>query len=79
MDEFMDNRFGYLRDKSLNELTAEREDLLEETNYLLELLEDKNVSSEEKSEIRNVDLKYLREKMFYVDELLKEYKSKKRM
>ena len=70
MDKYTENRFGYLKEKSLDELIVLREQVVEELNYLLGVVNKKNVSSEQKSEIVNSDLKFAREELNYIEDLI---------
>ena len=74
MDEYTENRFGYLREKSVEELQVFKEQLISEINYLSFVINDKNAPSNLKSEIKNSDLKFEEERLEYVEYLLKEKK-----
>ena len=78
-DEALENRFGYLRELSIKELEELKESLIQDTEYLLKVLDDQNASSEQKSEIKNSDLKFNREQLEYIEEVLKSKKSNKKM
>ena len=70
MNDFTKKRFEYYREKSFEDLIQEKEKILNEINYLLELLASKEVSSEQKSEILNSDIKYEKEKLNFINILL---------
>lgn len=72
MDQYTLNRFEYLNTYSKEELEKLKQETIEDLNHLLEKLEDANTSSEEKSEIRNSDLKYDRELLEYIEYLKEE-------
>ncbi len=76
MDKYIENRFGYLNEKSVDELVILREQIVEDMNYMLNVLENGQAFREQKSEI-NDDLKFDREKLEYVDFLI-EKKNHKR-
>ena len=78
MDEYTENRFGYLREKSVEELQVFKEQLISEINYLSFVINDKNASSNLKSEIKNSDLKFEEERLEYVEYLLKEKEVKRK-
>ena len=78
MDKYLENRFGYYRNNSNEELEIEKKRIVSEIDYLLHIL-DSNVSFEQKSEIRNSDLKFERDKLEYIDIIMKERKSKRSM
>lgn len=73
MDRFMENKFGYLRKKSDEEL----EEFLNETNkdveYWESVYKDPNSRSFQKTEAA-VEENYSREKVLYVENLLEERK-----
>lgn len=66
MDEYTKNRFEYLNTYSKEELEKLKQETIEDMDYLLKKLEDNNTSSEEKSEIKNSDLKYDKELIEYI-------------
>ena len=78
MDEYTENRFGYLREKSVEELQVFKEQLISEINYLSFVINDKNASSNLKSEIKNSDLKFEEERLEYVEYLLQEKEVKRK-
>ena len=78
MDKYLENRFGYYRNNSNEELEIEKKQIVSEIDYLLHIL-DSNVSFEQKSEIRNSDLKFERDKLEYIDIIMEERKSKRSM
>ncbi len=77
MDKFTENRFGFYKELSIEELEIEKEILMKEIDYLLKVLDDKKALSEQKSEIINSDLKYEREKLQYINLLLPKEKVRK--
>ena len=72
VEEGIENRFGYYRDKTTEELEEEKEIILKNIEHWISILNDKKASSYQKSEIRNSDLKFEREKLDFVDKVLKE-------
>lgn len=72
MDEAMENRFGYYREKTDEELENEREVIINDMEYLESILSNKDASSEQKSEIINSDLKFEREKLKFINNILEE-------
>ncbi|MEE3342614.1 MAG: hypothetical protein VZS44_00815 [Bacilli bacterium] len=72
MDEAMENRFGYYREKTDEELENEREVIINDMEYLESILSNKDASSEQKSEIKNSDLKFEREKLKFINNILEE-------
>ena len=71
MDKYIENRFGYLREYSLEQLLKERLDLIDDINYMLDVTYSEN-SSLRKSEFLNTDLKFDKEKLEYIECLLEE-------
>lgn len=65
-------RFDYYDDYTLEELEKERMDLIENIEKDLEILDNPKASGEQKSEIKNSDLKYDRERFQYVDDLIRQ-------
>ncbi len=78
MDEFTEKKFGYYKEKSIEELEQERKEIMYEINYILETIEDKKTTSSKKSELLNTDLKYEREKLNYIDLLIQEKNNSKK-
>ena len=72
MDDFMKNRFKYLNELNDEQLLFEKEGVKNEIQNLLSTLEDKNISHYEKSEIKNSDLPYEKDKLLYIEYLIEE-------
>ena len=67
MDNYTENRFGYFKQMSDEDILKVRDELEREiSEYEDELLDD-SLRSDEKSEIRNSDLPYAREQLDYVN------------
>ena len=67
MDNYTENRFGYFKQMSDEDILKVRDELEKEiSDYEDELLDD-SIGSEEESEIRNSDLPYAREQLDYVN------------
>ena len=67
MDNYTENRFGYFKQMSDEDILKVRDELEKEVaGYEDDLLDD-SIGSEEKSEIRNSDLPYAREQLDYVN------------
>ena len=76
-EEAYENRFKYLREYSTEDLEALKEELARDIETYLKKLTDDSISSEEKSEILNSDLIYDRQRIAYINNLLKEREIKK--
>ena len=72
MDEYTNNRFGYIRELDDNSLLNKKKEVMSEIEYLLALLDNPRTSSEQKSEISNSDLKYERDRLEYIESQIKE-------
>ena len=72
-----ENRFGYYRNKTNEELEKERELIINTMKEYMEILDKKNASGYQKSEIRNSDLIFEREKLEFVDKVLDERNNKR--
>lgn len=72
-NEYVENRFKYLKELSNEELLKEKEELEEE----LYDIENREVPSQAKTEREN-DKYYAEEKLWYINNLLKENKRKGR-
>lgn len=72
MDEYMNNRFGYIRELDDTSLLKKKNEVMAEIEYLLALLDNPKTSSEQKSEISNSDLKYERDRLEYIESQIKE-------
>ena len=77
VEQAMENRFGYYRNKTDEELEKEKELIIKSMNDYMVVLDDKEASSYQKSEIRNSDLKFEREKLEFVEKVLNERNSKR--
>lgn len=77
VNQGIENRFGYLREKTNEELETMEENVSNEIQYLLHILDSKDASTDQKSEIRNSDLKIERDKLDYIEQLLDERKDKR--
>ncbi len=77
VDQGIENRFGYLKEKTNEELGMMEEAISNEIEYLLHILDSKDASSDQKSEIRNSDLKFERERLDYIEHILDERKDKR--
>ena len=72
MDEFAEKRFGYLKELDDQELLLKREEVKDEIEYLMAQLDDPKTPAQFKSEIRNSDLLFERDRLRYVEHLIKE-------
>lgn len=72
MDEYTNNRFGYIRELDDTSLLKKKNEVMAEIEYLLSLLDNPRTSSEQKSEISNSDLKYERDRLEYIESQIKE-------
>ena len=70
MDKYIENRFSYLKEYTIDELLKEKEELISDTNHMLDVIYSEGSSLRE-SEFQNVDLKYNKEKLEYIEFLLK--------
>ena len=77
MDKYLKNRFSYLDSMSISQLEALRDTAIQEINFYLKVLDDKNASSYKKSEIRESDFKYEEDKLEYIEYLIQEKSSHK--
>ena len=69
MNEYTKNRFKEFDNLSLEELKSKKIKLTEEVLYAKKILEDKRTSSEQKSETIE-DLRFYREQLSYIEELI---------
>ena len=76
MDKYTENRFGYLKELDDESLIIKKEEILSEIEYLMTVLNNENTSPEEKSEIRNSDLKYERDRLEYINHLILDRKTR---
>ena len=72
MDKYLKNRFSDLDNMSIAQLEALRNAAIQEIDFYLKVLDDKNASSYKKSEIRESDFKYEEDKLEYIEYLLQE-------
>lgn len=70
MDKYTENRFGYLKELDNESLNRKKEEIINEIEYLMAVLNNPNTSQEEKSEIKNSDLKYERDRLEYINFLV---------
>lgn len=73
MNEYVENRFKYLREYSIDELLKEKQELEEE----LEDIATREIPSQARTEREN-DKYYAEEKLNYVNNILKERRGKVR-
>ena len=71
MDEFTEKRFGYLRELTTDEKLNKIAELEEDIKSSEEMLNDRRVSGEEKTELHN-DIKYDKEVINYLNHILEE-------
>ena len=67
---YEENRFGYFRAMSPEDLLKVRDELEKEISEYEDKLLENNISSEERSEILNSDLPYAREQLDYVNDIV---------
>ena len=75
MDKYRENRFSYLKEYTVEKLLKEREELIDDINHMLNVVDSED-SSLRKSEFLNTDLKFDREKLEYIESLLKNMPTK---
>ena len=75
--DYYEKLYGKYRLQSDEKLIEVRNELFEDYNYLLSLVKDKSVNSNQKSEILDTDLKYDKEQIEYIDFLLNERNNKR--
>ncbi len=75
-EEQIENRFGYLRDLTDEELKKEKEELIKDLESLNKMLNDKSITQAE-ADIRN-DIMYTNDKLEYIDNLSSETQGSKR-
>lgn len=78
MEEAMENRFGYYREYTTEELEQEQEKILSEIEYLNYVIKNKSIypSSNQESEFKNSDLLFERDKLEFVEKVLEERNKK---
>ena len=70
MNAYTENRFNDYRQLSDEELIKTKKDLEDEIEDYENDLEDNSISSSEKSEIRNSDLPYAKDRLEYINMLI---------
>ena len=70
MNEYTENRFKDFRQLSDEELLKTKKELESEIADYENDLDDNSISSSEKSEIRNSDLPYAKDKLAYIEMLI---------
>ena len=75
-EEQIENRFGYLRGLTVEELKKEKEELIKDLESLNKMLNDKSITQAE-ADIRN-DIMYANDKLEYIEGLSSETQSPKR-
>ncbi len=70
IDESMKKRFSHYNNKTIEELKKIRKEEIEELEYSLKILESETASSSQKYEIRNMDLRFTRETIAYINHLI---------
>ena len=76
MDNYRENRFKYLKEKSKEELEQLNQEISSEIENLLETLSDENISHYERTEAMN-DLSYEKDRLSYIQLLISEKISSK--
>ena len=71
MDEYTENRFGYLRKLTDDEKLRMIEELQLDNQFMQKEIDDKSVSGEKKSEFYN-DIHFNEEKIEYLNSILNE-------
>lgn len=71
MNEYTEKRFGYLRELSTDEKTNMIKDLEEENEAINNMIDDRSISSEQRSELYN-DLNYNQSRIDYLRTILEE-------
>ncbi len=74
MDKYSENKFGFLKEKSLEELIQLKKELEEDRRLMQRKVEDKKTDSYQRSEFLNSDLPFNREELEYVDSIISERK-----
>ncbi len=69
-EEQIENRFGYLRETTAEELQKEKEKLIKDLDSLNKMFNDKSITQGQ-ADIWN-DIKYTNDKLEYVENLIKE-------
>ena len=69
MDEYTENKFGYLRKLSTDEQLKMLEDLKHDNEFMENQLKDKNVSGEQKTEFYN-DIRHNEEMIEYLNSII---------
>ncbi len=71
MNEYTEKRFGYLRELSTDEKINMIKDLEEENEAINNMIDDRSISSEQRSELYN-DLNYNQSRIDYLRTILEE-------
>ena len=71
MNEYTEKRFGYLRELSTDEKINMIKDLEEENESINSMIDDRSISSEQRSELYN-DLNYNQSRIDYLRTILEE-------
>ena len=79
MDKFLERRFSHYNDWSLEDLEREKAKLLDDLEYLFGILDDPKASSEQKSEIRNSDIRHEEDAVTYIEYLIEKKKGSKKL
>ena len=69
MDKYLEKRFSYLNDLSLDELLKLREEIITEINYINSTINNKRENYLKRSEFSE-DSRYERDKYRYIEELI---------
>lgn len=69
-EEQIENRFGYLRETTAEELQKEKEKLIKDLDSLNKMFNDKSITQGQ-ADIWN-DIKYTNDKLEYVENIIKE-------
>ena len=72
MDNYTENRFGYFRQMTDEDILKVREALKQEIAEYEDDLDNPSIGSAQKSEIRNSDLPYSEQQLEYVESVIKE-------
>ena len=79
MDKYADNKYGYYKKHSTDELVERKNELVDDINYMLDVV-DSEKGTLRRSEFLNVDLRCEKDELEYIENLLKErdFRSKSR-
>lgn len=76
MDQYLENRFRYLKEKSKEELESLKLSIIKELEEYENDLNDSSISSQQKNELYG-DIRYAKEKLTYLEFVLGEKDSSK--